>query len=154
MQNERPDPIFPPKFSKYYGLARWLACLTVLLFNSSILYAGTPRIYQNQGLEIIKKIDFILIKHKICMDSNECTKNRFHFFLPTASGVVITTYQIEDKEIIEQIIDACIDTYFENDLKLNISLEMFHESHEQTRGTVKQFFYKPFVSFHIERKVI
>jgi hypothetical protein len=106
------------------------------LFTTTAL-AGSPGIYQEQAVKTIGMIDRILMEHKLCSDGNDCTKKKLAFFSRTSTGIYIEVYRIRSSALIQQIVDACITVYIDNGQSMDVSLSMYHQSHEELMGFAK-----------------
>ena len=122
------------------GVCGLLIGLTVLTGQQKA-YAGEPGTYQAQGLRLIQVIHTIHIKHGRCTDpQKDCVTKRIAFFGRSSSGINVEIFNASDPRLIQDVFSACLEEFELNQRKMDITLSIYSQPHEEMMGFTK--FYK------------
>lgn len=96
-----------------------------LLFTAASIAGIEDRSFERQRLELVSKIEKILIEGGVCKDKADCQKKKLVYVSPGKSGINIQIYSINYPVILKKIVAECSGYFFEFDGAMNIDIEVF-----------------------------
>jgi hypothetical protein len=110
-------------------LSKFIATLHIAILSSFVIgnaTAGTEdRTFELQRLELVEKVERILINNKICQSKSDCQGKKLAFISPADSGINVKTYGFDNADALQQIITECARYFFESNGVMKITIEIF-----------------------------
>jgi len=95
------------------------------LFSGSSIAGIEDRTYERQRLELVEKIESILIGNNVCQSKPDCQAKKITFISPASSGVSIRLYGLKNTEALQQIIVECSQYFLKSKGGMQIEIELF-----------------------------
>lgn len=105
-----------------------LLLLVHILFTAASIAGIEDRSFERQRLELVTKIERILIDGGICKDKADCQKKKLAYVSPAKSGINIQIYSTNNPTILQKITTECSGYFFEFDGAMSIDIEVFNFS--------------------------
>lgn len=116
------------KLSKFVVILHIATLSSFLIGNAT---AGTEdRTFERQRLELVEKVEKILINNKICQSKPDCQGKKLAFISPADSGINVKTYGFNKADALQQIITECARYFFESNGAMKITIEVFNATKE------------------------
>jgi hypothetical protein len=123
----------------------------LLILITILTSACEDRTFDKQKLILIKDIQSILVKEKMCKSVKTCSKHQFFFAGPVKKGISVILYNINDKVVIEKILEECKKLFFKTE-HINIYFYV-HKMSKQAELKLPLFKYsKPYITIKLTQK--
>ncbi|KXK37408.1 MULTISPECIES: hypothetical protein [Nitrosomonas] len=142
------------KLCNYISNLRRYASITIFAFLLMIQYipmanSGENRAYEKERLLLAERIEKVLTTGGACSSLKDCRERKLLFVSPAKKGLAISTYSVNDNNILRQISEEVIKVFYATD-KMSIEVEHFlFTKEDELRSFFKQG--KPFVTIKLER---
>ena len=135
-------------------LLKNIAILQIVLFSFLVTGNATAgnedRTFERQRLELVEKVEKILINNKICQSKRDCQEKKLAFISPGKSGVNVKTYGFINPVAIQEIIAQCAHYFVESNGALQVDIEVFENTKE---AALTEYFWrasKPVMNIHFK----
>ena len=110
-------------------LSVFIIFLLCLVLTTDTEAAGNLK-YYDQAQEIIQEMDQIMVKRGICINTNDCRKRQVLFAGWYSWGIRISTYGLQNRQVLNELFNVCSKFFFENDAQIEIEVNIYHVSKE------------------------
>jgi len=125
------------------------ALLAFSLAETPLAFAGDS-LYYEQRERLANTSIQVLIRHRLCVDENDCHIKQFVLVAGSTGGAVLYVYGISDLHVISEIISASIEEYEKNGNKMGVFVEVYRQKHEDVMGLIRPFFTRPYIKLYLQ----